>query len=218
MQTYREYLRIKTELKERCKEAYSKNWENKINQLSSNSKNSKQFWNKIKVLKEKKESHTNYMKDTEGNKYFSNKEKCNLMEKTWKDVFKITEEEQNKFDKHHSDHTDGYINVNHNRVNSYQAVDINRLNTVSYHTREISLEEMKTYIRRSKKKAPGSTKVNNQVLEKCTRKTLEQLKISLAHVYLLAILQVYLKKQLLNLYLIRKQSYKSYKLPPYIIT
>ena len=47
---------------------------------------------------------------------------------------------------------------------------MDRLNTEQYHTREI------TYIRRSKKKAPGFTKINKQILEKCTDKSLEQLK------------------------------------------
>ncbi len=116
------------------------------------------------------------MKDTEGNKYFSDKEKCNLMAKTWKDVFKITEEEENNFDKQHSDHVNGYINVNNNRVNIFPTVDLNRLNTEDYNTREITLEEIKTCIRRSKKKAPGSTKINIQILQNCTHKTLERLK------------------------------------------
>ncbi len=31
-------------------------------------------------------------------------------------------------------------------------------------------------VRRTKKKTPGSTKINKQILEKCTDKTLEQLK------------------------------------------
>lgn len=73
-QSYRDYLRIKTELRERCKEAYNKNWEDKINQICESSKNSKQFWNKIKVLKGKKTIYTNYMKDKDGNKYYSDKE------------------------------------------------------------------------------------------------------------------------------------------------
>jgi len=176
LQRYREYLRIKTELKERCKEAYNKNWEDKINYISENCKNSKQFWNKIKILKGKKTVYTNYMKDTEGKKYFSDKEKCNLLEKTWKDVFKITEEEENNFDKEHSDHVEGYVDVNYNRVNTFPTVDLNRLNTENYHTREITLEEIKTYIRRSKKKAPGFTKINIQIINNCTHKTLEQLK------------------------------------------
>ncbi len=71
-----------------------------------------------------------------------------------------------------------------------------RLNTESYHTREITLEEIKTYIRRSKKKAPGSTKINKQILEKSTDKTLEQLKIFLMHVCLQDIFQTLSKRQL----------------------
>lgn len=92
LQTYRECQRIKLELRERCKEAYNKNWEEKINYISENSKNSKEFWNKIKILKGKTTTHTNYMKDDDGKKYFTDKEKCNLMENTWKNVFRITEE------------------------------------------------------------------------------------------------------------------------------
>ncbi len=176
MQTYREYQRIKTELRERCKQAYNKSWEDKINEVSINSKNSKQFWNKIKVLKGKQTTHTNYMKDTEGKKYYSDKEKCNLMEKSWENVFKITEEEDNNFDQQHSDHINRYITVNNNRVNTFPTVDLSRINTEDYHTREITIEEIKTYIQRSKRKAPGSTKINNQILQKCTHKTLAQLK------------------------------------------
>ena len=32
------------------------------------------------------------MKDDDGKKYFTDKEICNLMENTWKNVFRITEE------------------------------------------------------------------------------------------------------------------------------
>ena len=37
METYRDYQIIKTELRIRCKEAYNKNWEDKINYISDNS-------------------------------------------------------------------------------------------------------------------------------------------------------------------------------------
>ncbi len=101
------------------------------------------------------------------------------------------------FDKQHSDHTDRYINVNINRINSFPTADMNRLNMESYHTREITLEEIKAYIRRlKKKKAPGPTKINKQILEKFTDKTLEQLKkTSLTHVCLLDTFQVFSKRQ-----------------------
>ncbi len=174
--SFSEYIRIRNELRERCKESYNKNWEEKITHISENSKTSKQFWSKIKVLKGKQMYNINYMKDNEGNKYFSDQEKCNLMENTWKDVFRISEEEDSYFDARHSDHIDSFININHDRVNTFQTVNLNRINTDNYHTRAITLEEIKSYIGRAKKKAPGSTKINIQILEKCTFKTLEQLK------------------------------------------
>ena len=175
-ETYREQQRIKTELRERCKESYNKNWEDKIKHISENSKNSKDFWNKIKVLKGKSTNHTNYLKDEEGKQYFSDKEKCNLMEKTWRNVFRITEEEDNSFDKNHSEHIDRYINIYKNRIKPFPTVNTSRLNTESNSTRVITVEEIKMFIRHTKKKAPGSTKINKIILENCTEKALEQLK------------------------------------------
>ncbi len=150
---YREYQRIKSELRDRCKEAYNRNWEERIKDISDNSKNSKDFWNKIKILKGKKMSHVNnYLKDNNGNKYHSDQEKCNLMEKTWRDVFRITEEEENTFDKNHSDHIDQYINIHDNRVKPFPTVNINRINNETYQTKEITIEEIKLFIRKSKRK------------------------------------------------------------------
>ncbi len=115
------------------------------------------------------------MLDTDGNKHYSDIEKCILMENTWRDVFRITAEEERTFDLQHSLHIDRYININFNRINKYQTVDLSRLNT-NYHTREVTMEEIKTYIIRSKKKAPGNTKINKLILENCTPKAIEQLK------------------------------------------
>ena len=84
--TYREYLRIKTELREKCKEAHNKNWEDKIKYISENNENSKEFWNKTKMLQGKNSTYTNYMKDKDRNKLYSDKEKCNLMEQTWRHI------------------------------------------------------------------------------------------------------------------------------------
>ncbi len=69
MLSYREYLRIKAELREICKDVYNKNWEDRINNIPENSNNSKQFCNKIKLLKGKNTNHVNYMKGKEGNKF-----------------------------------------------------------------------------------------------------------------------------------------------------
>ncbi len=44
------------------------------------------------MKKKKNIIHTNYMKDEDGNKYYTDKDKFNQLEKTWENVFRITEE------------------------------------------------------------------------------------------------------------------------------
>ncbi len=55
--------------------------------------------------------------------------------KTWKDGFRITEEEEINFDQKHSEPIDRYINVYNYRESSYPTVNTNRLNTDNYYTR-----------------------------------------------------------------------------------
>lgn len=52
-QTYKIHLRIKNELCQRCIEKYIKNWDDEIKETSEKSKNSKQIWSKIPILKGK---------------------------------------------------------------------------------------------------------------------------------------------------------------------
>lgn len=175
LDNYQQYLMIRTALKGKCKESFNKNWEDKLNSIIEGSKDSKSFWSKIKILKGKNGAYTNYMVDEDGNKFYTDKEKCNIMEKTWKDVFRITEEEEVLFDAAHSEHINSYINIYHHRINPFPNVELNRLDNDDFHTREIDITEIKRYIKRSKNKAPGDSRINKLTLEKCTDKTLQQL-------------------------------------------
>ncbi len=51
------------------------------------------------------------MVDEDGHRFYSDKEKCNLMEKSWKDIFRIREEDETNFDADHSNHINAYINI-----------------------------------------------------------------------------------------------------------
>ena len=77
------------------------------------------------------------------------------MEKTWRDIFRITDEEEAIFDRQHSEHINTYININSNRVSSFPTSDITRLNDENFRTRGIEMDEIKACIRRFKKKVPG---------------------------------------------------------------
>ncbi len=88
-----------------------------------------------------------------------------MEKKNWKNVFRITEEEVNYFDKTHSDRIDRYINIFSNRIKPFPTANTSRLNVDNNYTKEITLEEIKMFIRRTKKKTPGSTKNNKIILE-----------------------------------------------------
>ncbi len=152
---YREYTRIRHELRERCRENHNKNWESKDTDLMNHSKNNKEFWSKFKVLKGKNIIHTNYMKDSEGNKYYTDKEKCVLLERTSRDIFRIIEDEEAQFDRNHSDHIDSFINVNTQRVSAFPLSNLSRLNDENYHIREVENEEIERHTRRFKKQGTG---------------------------------------------------------------
>ncbi len=72
------------------------------------------------------------MVDEDGNIYYSDKEKCNLMENSWKDIFRITEENETKFDADHSNHINTYIDIHQQKITLYQEVDITRLTNDMY--------------------------------------------------------------------------------------
>ncbi len=81
--------------------------------------------------------HTNYLKDPEGNKYYLYKKKCKLMERTWKDIFRITEEEEANFYEAHAEHINSYINNFQERINPYNVSNIIILNNENFYTIKI---------------------------------------------------------------------------------
>ncbi len=129
---YREHVRIRQELKEKCKEASREAWENKLLEIIDSTKDTKCFWKKVNRLRGKDITHCNYLTDDQGNKYFTDKEKCQVMAKPRKNVFTITPQENEAFYARHFEHISTYINIQQHRVTPYNRVDFNRLNNNFY--------------------------------------------------------------------------------------
>ncbi len=125
---YREHQRIRNELKEKCMQASNKNCEEKISNIIEKSKDTKAFWNQISLLKGQTNKYTNYLEDKDGQRYYTNKERCNIMGKSRRDIFRITDEEDATFDQLHSQNIRAYLNIHNDRIESYSRSDLNRLN------------------------------------------------------------------------------------------
>lgn len=175
VEKYVEYRRMRMEIREKCKDASNRKWEDNINNLINISKDSKEFWKKIKLLQGKNIQQANYMKDVNGVKYYTEQEKCSLMENVWKHVFRISEEEEATFDANHSRHIENHINVQQQRLRTYDTVDLNRLDTNNILTRKIEIEDVEKLIKKTKKKAPGQSKISKAIMEKLTKKALQQI-------------------------------------------
>ncbi len=153
-------------------EAANMNWEDKISNIIEKSKDKKAFLEKINILKGRTTKYTNYLEDKDGQRYYTNKEKCNLMEKSWRDIFRITAEEDAAFDQTHSQHIQAYLNIHKDRIKPYDKSGLNRLNDKCYYTRPVNKEELIKYFNRTKNKAPECSRINKKVLEKCTEKAI----------------------------------------------
>ncbi len=169
---FRLYEVLKHEMRERCKEEYNKNWEKQINNVIKDSKDTKKFWQQVNKLRGKTIPQNNYLKDENGREYHTCKEKCLIMQNTWSNIFRITEEEEQKFDIEHSQHTDTYINDNNERIKHHETIDFNRLNENCHITKPITEDEVKININKLKNKAPGFTRRNKRIFEKLPKKSI----------------------------------------------
>lgn len=142
---FREYTRIRQELREKWKEKCNKNWKENIikaakikSELVKHSKNSKDFWNTFNLLK------GTIGKILDGNKCYTGHENCNW----WRalgDIFRITEEKA-KFDNNFN--TLMTILISRHRISSYSISNLSRLNNENFQTREIDKKEIKRYIQK----------------------------------------------------------------------
>ncbi len=66
-----------------------------------------------------------------------------MEKKTWKDIFRITEEEKNTFDREHSDDIETYMQIHHHRIKPRNTTDFSRLDESIFYTRPITTEEIK---------------------------------------------------------------------------
>ncbi len=94
------------------------------------------------------------------------------MQQTWKDIFRITQDDENNFDTQHSEHIETYIQIQQHRTTSYNTTDTTRLDNLNFHTRPMTVEEVKKHLSRFKKKLLVPLKLIRQYLKSVQRRPL----------------------------------------------
>lgn len=146
------FLHLNSIIKERLTLTYNKNFECNI---SSMKKCSKSFWNLTNVLKNKKHGIPT-LKDSNNSYYCSNFEKAQILGKQFCEKHNLTQSFSDSITE----------NLVSNSVNQIK-------NCASFSTKNITVKEIKIYIRQCKnRKSAGSDKIKNILLKNLDKKGL----------------------------------------------
>ena len=97
------------------------------------------FWKKIKKKQgNKSKRDTPYLIDIENNnkKLYRDEEKHSLYNKTWKNVFRISEEEKQNFDEENEIRVNNFLNENVYKIRPYEFANTRRLNPNNFLTKQ----------------------------------------------------------------------------------
>ena len=92
-------------------------------------------------------------------------EKEEIFRNIWTNVFRISPQEHQQYDKENETTVNNYINNNEADILPYQQANPNNLNTDPYYTAQITLDEVKQTIKQLKNNTPGATKINKAILQ-----------------------------------------------------
>ena len=149
-------------------------WEEKILKLNDLYGDPKKFWNKIKMYQGSTSVITPYIYNNNNQKIFENKEKIAAFTEEWKEVFKISEEENRNFDRENEEHVNRYLRENDYRLKIYRLANLNRLNENGPMTKPITNGDIKRILKSFKHKAPGYSGINKRILDNLPDKTISQ--------------------------------------------
>ena len=155
-------------------------WQNKILELNEKYKDQAQFWREFKKIQGSKGGQeAPYLIDREDNnkRCYSDEEKHRLYNKTWKNVFRITPEENAKFDANHEIIINSFIQNNLYRTKPYELANTRRLNPNSYLTKPITSQQIKNIIHHFKRRAPGKSGINKDILENLPMEAIDRLAV-----------------------------------------
>lgn len=96
-------------------------------------------------------------------KLIMNIHKKRVHRQVWQDVFKISDLENQQYDRQAEITVREYLNNNNYKITVHQTSDINRLQNNSLLIQPITLEDIKTTIESFKTNTPGETIINKTI-------------------------------------------------------
>ena len=136
-------LFLQEELKRENIRLFNEKWEEMICKLQAKIKDPKMFWDGIRrLMGGKNTTLPTYVYDEQGGKITEKEAKLDRFIEVWKNIFKITDEENANFDLTNEQLVTNFIEENEHRIEPYQLANRNRLNNNDPLTKELTYNEI----------------------------------------------------------------------------
>lgn len=154
--------RIK-QLQQQLQDSYriqkNEEWDTLIENIDENT-DPKKFWKLMKMANGKEKIRAPYVKDTNGDKLYDDEEQELAFRNIWKQVFKISEEENEDFDLEHEEQICDWLR---GRINETTPKDVIDMKTLCHKDR-ITERELLHNLRKFKEKTPGLTGITRNII------------------------------------------------------
>ena len=156
---------------------FNEKWEQTIKKTEEFHKyDPAKFWRSINTAMGGQSNTTPYLTDINNRKIYSAKDKIQLFKQYWENVFKISDMENQSFDQTTDQLVNNYVNQNLADINPYQTADLNRLRDNDPLLKPFTVGDIKLIIKKLKKKAPGHSKINKEIMERLPDSMVTELK------------------------------------------
>ena len=143
---------------------FDENWNSRVRNVDLNYGQPGMFWNVVARLLGKSSEAAPYILSNNV-KVFKDDEKELVFRAYWRDVFRITPEENRQFDGDHERMVNDVLRRRNQEIVPYATVDLTRLDPDNPITKPFELEEIKEVVKYGKRrKAPGQSNINRSVM------------------------------------------------------
>ena len=167
---------IQEQIKNENLRLYKETWSNKISKIQEIYNDPKIFWANVQTMMGGSTSTTPYITNSNGEKLYTDQDKEGEFQNIWRNIFRISDAENQEFDLNHERRVRNYININEFQIESYTRIDLDRLDPTNYLTRPVTATDIKIIINQFKNKAPGKSGINKIMLIKLSEIAINKLK------------------------------------------
>lgn len=150
---------IQIKLRQECQRISKEKWDELINNLDTN-KNPKDFWISIKKMIGNDKQILTFIKDQNGIPLYTDKEIESAFRREWKNVFRISDEENDEFDEDHELIIKEWMETRLDRTFPSEITDLSKIRESG----EITEGELFHNLRTFKEKTPGFSGITRNML------------------------------------------------------